>query len=647
MCGIAGFDYANDVRTPASLAGQLIDALKHRGPDDDGVQRFARTDTGVVSTARIHAPIGMVHTRLSIIDLSAAGAEPMRNEDGQVWLTYNGEIYNFRALRRELEALGHVFRSQADAEVILHGYESWGDAVVTRLRGMFAFALFDCARDRWVCARDPYGIKPLVYAHRPDFFAFASDLDALRLIPGVDTTLDRSALAQYLALGYVPAPLTICQGAAKLPRGPTLIVEHGAARLARFAAPHPAPPIEDPDTAAEAIEAAILESVEAHLVADVPVGCFLSGGVDSSLVAGMAVRAGASPTCYTMGFDEPAFDERPHAEAIARSFDLPWRAEAATAVRIRDVLVDLPRIFDEPFADPSAAPTALVAALARREVKCVLSGDGGDELFLGYTRYRLFSLADRARRAPRPLRRAVGALAQRLPGRLVDQAYGRLRGLGRLPRLSHPARKLLAVAGSLSRDDRVALYADTLRVASPPVLELLTAAAEDVALEALRHAARTAPEHPALFGSLIDEETYLPEDILTKVDRATMAVGLEARVPLLDPAVGLAARAVPPELHTRGGGKAMLRAALDRVVPAELTRRPKQGFGIPLASWLRGPLAEAVRTTTTDTRLCDLGLSRAGMSRLAEEHSGGRVDHGPALWALICLKRHLARHEGP
>ncbi|MBN2360547.1 MAG: asparagine synthase (glutamine-hydrolyzing), partial [Deltaproteobacteria bacterium] len=629
MCGIAGYDM-RDRAAPAALAERLIAAIKHRGPDGDGVQRFARRSGAVYPSSDPTAPIALLHARLAIIDLSAAGAEPMPSEDRRVWLTLNGEIYNFGELRTELERHGHRFRSRADAEVVIHGYEQWGDRVVERLRGMFAFALYDAERDRWLCARDPFGIKPFVYSYRPGQFAFASDLNALRLVPGVDLELDRDALAQYLALGYVPAPLTIVRGARKLERGQRLIVDAQGASLQPFAAPTAGEAISDPRTAVEAALAAVAESVTAHLVADVPVGGFLSGGIDSSLVCALASRSGARPTCFTIGFAEPEFDESQHARRIAGFLDLPWRSMRMTADETRAALVDLPQIFDEPFADPSAAPTALVARLARQQVKAVLSGDGGDELFLGYTRYRLFALADIARRSPRPLRALAAAVARRLPARAVDDWYRRGHRLTGLPPLAHPSRKLLAVTHSLALDDRLALYADTLRVTGPAVLPALVACSDEVALAALRRAAATAPEPvPQLFGSLVDEATYLPEDILTKVDRTTMAVALEARVPLLDRSVRAVARAIAPALHGRGGGKAILRAALDRLVPPALTRRPKQGFSIPLAAWLRGPLRETVRACATDPALGDSGIELDQVRRLFDEHQSGAVDHSP------------------
>jgi len=643
MCGIAGFDL-RDRAAPAALADRLIAALRHRGPDGEGVQRFARGRNGVQTSSDPAAPIGLVHVRLAIIDLSSAGAEPMPNENGRIWLTFNGEIYNFARLRSELEQQGHRFRSRADAEVVIHGYECWGDAVVEHLRGMFAFALFDADRGRWLCARDPFGIKPLVYAHGPAGFAFASDLNALRQVPGVDLAIDRDALVQYLALGYVPAPLSIVRGVRKLGRGQLLIVDADGATLRGYGAPTTTGAITDPGAAVEATLAAVEESVAAHLVADVPVGSFLSGGVDSSLVCALAARRGARPTCFTIGFAERAFDESQHARRIAGFLDLPWQSAQLTADDTLAALTELPRIFDEPFADPSAAPTALVARLARRQVKAVLSGDGGDELFLGYTRYRLFALADRARHAPRPLRTLAAAIADRLPTRAIDDWYRRSHWLAGLPALSHPSRKLTAVAASLARDDRVALYADTLRVTGPAILPALIDCGDDVALAALRRGAAAASrEMPQLYGSSIDEETYLPEDILTKVDRATMAVALEARVPLLDPAVRATARAIAPALHCRGSGKAILRAALDRLVPPPLTRRPKQGFSIPLAAWLRGPLRATAAACCDDDRLAGCGIAPAGVQRLFDEHQTGATDHGPALWALICLQQYLAR----
>ncbi|MFH1809333.1 MAG: asparagine synthase (glutamine-hydrolyzing) [Pseudomonadota bacterium] len=646
MCGIAGYDFTDTARTPSGLPQRLIDSLRPRGPDGSGIQQFARDGGDLAMVERDNAPLCMVHTRLAIIDLSDSGREPMPNEDTSVWLTFNGEIYNYPSLQRELQALGHVFRSSSDAEVIVHGYEAWGDSVVTRLRGMFAFALLDLHRDRWLCARDPFGVKPLVYAHRPGLFAFASDLNALRLVPGIDLGVDGNALAQYLALGYVPAPHTICRGARKLPRGHTLVVQDGAMQVHAYAHSAPVRPITRLSEAVEEIRDALEESVQAHLIADVPVGCFLSGGVDSALVASLAAQSGATPSCFTMGFAEQAYDERPAARSIAGQLGLPWQERELRPETLRDALQDLARIFDEPFADPSAAPTSLIARFARRQVKCVLSGDGGDELFLGYTRYRLFALAERVRQVPRPARAAIARAAARIPARTIDRMYGRLRALGQLPRLTHPARKLQAVAASLASDDRLRLYADTLRIASPDVLERVAPTFETLALEALERAAPPGLDVPsALYASRVDEQTFLPEDILTKVDRASMAVGLEVRVPFLDSRVAAVARAVGPELHVRDGGKAVLRGVLRGVLDPAPVHRPKQGFTIPLAEWLRGPLREEMDATCHDSVLGDLGLSIPGVTRLADEHLRRERDHAPLIWALVCLRRHLQLHD--
>lgn len=349
-----------------------------------------------------------------------------------------------------------------------------------------------------------------------------------------------------------------------------------------------------------------------------------------------------------MGFGDQNFDERPHAKNIAQALELPWQSGLATADDIRKKLVEIPQTFDEPFADSSAAPTMLVAALARQQFKVVLSGDGGDELFLGYNRYRLFSLAERAARAPAGVRRAASEIAARLPSQLVDRLYHGARRLGHLPQIQHPSRKLLAVTQTLVEDDRIALYADTLRISGRRVLSHIYGNSEAIALSALRRAALKAPEAPAqLFASAIDEETYLPEDILTKVDRSTMAVGLEARVPLLDPRVRSVARATSARLHCQQGGKNVLRSALNQVLPAHLTSRPKQGFSIPLASWLRGPLLQEMQGCASDSRLGDLGLSLREIDILGQEHSSGKADHGNALWALMCLRSYLARVDGP
>lgn len=646
MCGIAGYDFFDNPRLPGDIGASLIDALRHRGPDGHGQIQFQRGPEQLEQVQAASAPIGLVHTRLAIVDLSAAGAQPMHSKRGQIWLSFNGEIYNHVALRRELEQLGHHFRSQSDAEVILHGYESWGDSVVTRLRGMFAFAILDQSRDRWLLARDPFGIKPLVYSMSPQRLAFASDLNALRCIPGLDTSIDKVALSQYLALGYVPAPRSIVVGAQKLPRAHIAIIQQGRLTLRSYHPWPPRPMIDDPQEALVALHETLRESVRLHLQADVPVASFLSGGVDSSLISALAAEHGVQTRCFTMGFSDPRFDERPQARAIANHLVLPWSSSIADSDEVKQTLRQLPLIFDEPFADSSAAPMTLVARLARKHFKAVLSGDGGDELFLGYTRYRFFALANQGSRLPAQLRQTSAQLGTWLPAPLIDASYARLHKIFALPALRHPARKLQAVARGLQQADRVALYADTLRIASPHVLALLDPSFEQTALDPLRTV--RAPDNAnrsqtQLFASLIDEDSYLPEDILTKVDRATMSVGLEARVPLLDVQVRSLARAIVPNLHLRKGPKTLLRAVLDELVPPHLTRRPKQGFSIPLADWLRGPLLPEVASAVRDPKLADLGLSPAAMQQLVDEHQRGRIDHSPTLWSLAVLSAYLQR----
>lgn len=644
MCGIAGYDFLDGTRTPGGLPDRILAGLRHRGPDGEGSTYFQRSLRGCERVPTPTAPVALFHTRLAIVDLSPAGVQPMTNEDGTIWLSLNGEIYNHHALRHRLSGAGHRFGSRSDAEVILHGYEEWGDDVVPRLLGMFAFALFDARADHWLCARDRFGIKPLVYHRSGDRFAFASDLNVLRLVPGVDTALDPRALAQYLALGYVPAPDTIVRGARKLERGHLLTVERGEVKNRRYAHPTPAAAITDREEAHHELKTAIRESVGDHLQADVPVACFLSGGTDSAVVCATARHLGARPRCYTVGFENPTYDERGPAQAVARHLDLPWSGEVATTDDCRQKLLAIGRVFDEPFADPSAVPTSLVATLSRREVKAVLSGDGGDELFLGYTRYRLFALAERSRRLPRPIKNAVALMAHRLPGRVIDGSYHHLARLVPLPPLRHPSRKLLAVAAALGTGSRTALYAETLRTTGRLLLESLRPGAESDALRALDRATPVGDLGPQLLGSLIDEATYLPEDILTKVDRCCMAVGLEARVPLLDPRVQSVARRIAPELHLEDGGKKVLKRVLRSTSPGIDLQGHKRGFSIPLAEWLRGPLTSLLDGLSSSAHLLDHGISRRGVERLVAEHRGEKADHGPALWTVICLDQHLRQH---
>jgi len=567
----------------------MADAIRHRGPDGDGVW----LDAG--------AGLALAHRRLAIIDLTPTGAQPMSSADGRYAITFNGEIFNFQELRRELAAAGVNFRSTSDTEAILEGCVHWGiEPTIRRLVGMFAFALWDRRERRLHLVRDRLGIKPLYYLQRGPLFLFGSELKALRAVPGWTPEIDRNAVVGFLRHAYVPSPLTIYQGVAKLPPGSHLILGvDGKVTLSRYwdvrqvAIDGIATSQRSPLSAAEGeerLDVLLREAVRLRMIADVPLGAFLSGGIDSStVVALMQAQSARAVKTFSIGFRESGYDESGHAGAVARHLGTD---HTEFIVEPRHALGTIPKIadwYDEPFADSSQIPTFLVSELARRHVTVALSGDGGDELFAGYNRYfwgtRLWSWA---RGVPLPLRKGLARAINSVPGGGWDGLGAVLPGRFRPPQLGDKVRKVAGLIGSPGPD---AIYRALVSQWDDPQ-------------QVIRHG--TEPPTPLWDGSvadqvpafmdrmqLLDLMTYLPDDILTKVDRATMAVSLEGRVPLLDHRVVEFAWTLPRALKVGGGGgKWLLKRVLARYVPPALTERPKMGFGVPIESWLRGPLRD-------------------------------------------------------
>jgi asparagine synthase (glutamine-hydrolysing) len=587
--------------------------------------------------------IGLASTRLAIIDL-AAGAQPMCNEDGSVVVVYNGAIYNFRDLQGDLRARGHVFRSACDTEVIVHAWEEWGTACVARLRGMFAFALWDARQQTLFLGRDRLGIKPLHYAILPDGqLLFASELKGLLAHPGLPRRIDPCAVEDYLAYGYVPDPKTIYQGARKLRPGHWLCWRLGQREpreerywQLRFAAREG---LQAP-RAAEELLGRLEEAVAMRLVADVPLGAFLSGGIDSSAVVALMSRIAAAPvnTC-SIGFDDPGHDESAFARQVAQACNTRHRVGR---VHVRDVAVieRLPSVYDEPFADASAIPTMQLCALARQAVTVALSGDGGDELFAGYRRHRWHQSEEWVRAAlpawvRRPLFGALGALYPKL-----DWAPQPLR--------------LQATLTELALDPAEA-YFRSVAIAADPVRRRLYAAALRSDLqgysgaEVMRaHWREGGSQHPLDQVQYVDLMTYLPGDILTKVDRASMAHSLEVRVPLLDHVLVEWAATLPPRLRLNvRGSKYVLRQALRSHLPDAILRRRKMGFSVPLAGWLRGSLLPPVRRALAEPAFADTGLfDPREVTRLIEQHQSGRSDHSRLIWALFMFAGFLAKVHG-
>jgi asparagine synthase (glutamine-hydrolysing) len=595
------------------------DAIAHRGPDGEGYW----AESGV----------GLVHRRLAIID-PAGGAQPVANEDGSIVLVCNGEVYNFPELRAGLEARGHRFRTRSDVEVLVHLYEEEGDALVRRLRGMFAFALWDRPRRRLLLGRDRLGIKPLHVCRGADQIVFGSELKAVLAHPGVRRDLDHAALEEYLAFGMVCGPASIFRGVEKLPPAHVLAVTAGSLNApARRYWQLCLEPDERPTAQEwqERIRDKVAEAVRVHLLADVPVGAFLSGGVDSSVVVAEAVGEADGPLqTFSVGFRAESLSELPYARQVSDRFETRHVEEVVTpdAAALVDRLV---HHFDEPFADSSAVPTFLVARLATRSVKVVLSGDGGDEAFGGYARYA------------HDLREA--ALRRRLPGWLRRRALGPL--ARRWPKADWLPRPLRArtLLTNLSLEPAAA-YANTLSLCREPLRRRLLAPDVAVALNGHRPEDRLIAAHAAapnndVLGGMIaaDLGVLLPDDFLVKVDRASMAHGLEVRPPLLDHELLELAARIPSRFKVRGGRtKWVFKEAYRGRLPAAVLDRPKQGFEVPLDAWLRGPLRPMFEATLFDpgARVGDL-VDRATARAVWHDHLCGRGRHGGVLWSLLVL----------
>jgi asparagine synthase (glutamine-hydrolysing) len=624
MCGICGVVSLNGGDVEPTMLESMNETLVHRGPDSAGTFR----DGGV----------GLAARRLAIIDL-AGGDQPITNEDGSIVVVQNGEIYNYRELRAELERRGgHRFSTQSDTEVLVHLYEEHGARFVNRLRGMFAIALWDGNERRLVLARDRFGIKPLYYRLRRESLSFASELKALLRQPDFSSEIDLDALDAYLAFSFVPAPLTIFREARKLPPGNLLIwEENGGAgvRIERYAEARPVPfdevRREDEESLADELRTRLRDSVRMHLIADVPVGVLLSGGVDSSMIAALAAEESSERvSTFTIGFEERGFDEREPARLIAERYgtdhhELVLRPDAA------QLLPELVETFDEPFADPSAIPTYLVSKLARGHVKVALSGEGGDELFGGYNYYAGHLLAP-------PLGRVAAALrplVERLPTSAAKsstfdwQAKRFVRG-AQLPVLErHYLWKSV-----FSPEERAAIIRPEQRGTHDP-LELLRS----------RYAESSGAEELARIMDL-DLGVFLVDDMLVKTDRASMAHSLETRVPILDQVVAEFALALPSRLKVRGlTKKRLLKRAAKPLVPAAILKGEKRGFAIPLAAWLRGELAPLALETLSPQNLRRQGFFRPNaVASLIDDHLAGRVDQSRKIWAVLIFSMWFDRY---
>ena len=631
MCGLAGIFHAAKSEVDTGLLRRMTTALSHRGPDGDGFH----TEPG----------IGLGHRRLAVIDI-AGGHQPMFNEDGAVVVVFNGEIYNHADLRPELEAAGHVFQSRSDTEIILHAWEEWGVACLPRFSGMFAIALWDRRRGQLLLARDHLGKKPLYYGYRGDGgLVFASELAALAFVPDLSRRIDAAAVDDFFALGYIPDPASIFEGIRKLPAAHYLLLDRaktGRTGLAATPRRYWSLGRETLAIGAREAEAALLghldRAVATRLVADVPLGAFLSGGVDSSAVVARAAGMRRAPLdTFTIGFPG-ADDERPYAALMATRYHTRHHSDA-TEIDYIAAARDQARMFGEPFGDHSSVPTRDVCALARRHVTVALSGDGGDEVLGGYRRYRFHVLAEAVRRLlPASLRRhALAPLARAYPK--LDRAPRWLRAKHTLTEISLESalgyyRTVTKVHEARRRD----LLSPGLRAR----LDGHDPGARILALMAEREDAS-----PLAQAQYVDINTYLPGDILVKVDRASMAVSLEARAPLLDRAFVEWGFALPQALKLRrGSGKDVLKRALAAHIPGEILHRRKQGFAMPLAAQFRVGAAR-LHARLMGEAMLDSGLFQPeALTRLVREHESGRFDHSTALWLLLVFEGFLAHEAG-
>lgn len=657
MCGIAGFW---GVAAPAGelvpILERMARALDHRGPDSSGT--WCLPEQG----------LGFAHTRLAIVDLSPAGHQPMHSADGRLTVTYNGEIYNFPQLRQELDQAGHTpaggWRGHCDTEVLLAAVQAWGlEAALGRFVGMFAFALWDDRTRQLSLVRDRLGIKPLYLGFCGEHLLFGSELKALMRHPAWRGELNHAALERYLGLSCVPAPLSMFKGIYKLMPGSYLTLDArqlrgrslpravrwwSVPRVVAQGLQNPLP--NDVEELADRLEAQLTEAVRLRLVADVPLGAFLSGGIDSSTITALMQEQVSQPVrTFSIGSHATDYDEAAQARAVAAHLGTRHTELIVTPAEAQDAIVRMPALFDEPFADLSQVPTYLVARLARQEVTVCLSGDGGDELFAGYNRhFHAPPLWRRLSALPLPLRRGLAPLL-RGPGEAALtglfkalQALGRGSGSRPLPLLREKLQKLVE---ALPAPDRAAFYASLCATwQQPRALLQQPSEAPDPTLALL------APEEPLPAGldfmpwmMAKDQTGYLPDDILTKLDRATMAVALEGRVPLLDHRVVELAWRMPPSAHLEGrAGKRILRRVLWRRVPRELVERPKQGFDLPLDAWLRGPLRDWAEALLRPEALAAGGLRPEPVRRAWQQHlSGARAQH----WQLWTVLMHQAWRE--
>lgn len=646
MCGIAGFwTKRASSEEPLEILKQMGNSIAHRGPDDSGY--FFDPEAG----------LGFVHRRLSIIDLSPAGHQPMASASGRYLIIFNGEIYNFEEVRN---ALGErQWKGHSDTEVMLEAVERWGlDAAVQRFVGMFTFALWDRAERTLHLVRDRLGIKPLYYGQVAGSFVFASELKAIREFPGFTREVDRNALASFMRHGYIPSPHCIYRGIQKLQPGCVLLIgaAEGSPEIRRYwsaagvAAKGTAEPVEGGETEMiEELHQKLLSAVGLRMIADVPLGAFLSGGIDSSLVVALMQAQSSRPVkTFTIGFDEAGYNEAAHAKKVAEHLKTEHTELYVTPQQALDVVRLLPSMYDEPFADSSQIPTYLVSKLARGSVTVSLSGEGGDELFGGYDRYpltvRVWRLLNRISQHPRNM---ASGIVRTIPTAVFDGAYRSARAL--IPkgmRVTEVGDKVHRLAGLVRADSPESLYLALISQSDDPSTLVPSSREPNTVARVIRESAGMGIEGMMM---LADLSTYLPDDILTKVDRASMAVSLEARVPILDHRVVEYAWRIPLNLKMQGRvSKWILRQILYKYVPQQLVERPKMGFTVPVKEWLRGPLCDWAEHLLSEKKLSEGGLLNAkSVRRKWQEHTSGRRNWQAVLWSVLVFQAWYASQRQP
>ncbi len=631
MCGISGlFDTRGRRDFDGALMHRINDSLHHRGPDEGSIH--------------LQPGLAFGHRRLSIIDI-ATGQQPLFNEDRSVGIVFNGEIYNYQELTRELTALGYRFQTKSDTEVIVHAWSAWGEDCVQKLRGMFAFVLWDRARDQLFMARDRLGVKPMFYALLDDgTLVFGSELKALLAHPGMKRDLVPQAVEEYFALGYVAEPRTVFRQALKLPPAHTLVIRRGDRELGeprRYWDVNFTTDLRiDEVQAQEELTRRLRESVKLRLISEVPLGAFLSGGVDSSAVVAMMAGETNGPvkTC-SIAFDDPQYNESEFAQMVADRYKTDHHVETVQSDDF-DLIDTLARLYDEPYADSSAIPTYRVCQLARKHVTVALSGDGGDESFGGYRRYKLHMMEERMRASlPLGLRKPLfGTLGRLYPK--ADWAPRVFRAKTTFQALARNSVEAYFHTMSVIRDaERLPLYSARFKS------ELGGYNARDLFL---RHAERAGTDDPLALIQYIDLQTYLVGDINTKVDRASMAHSLEVREPLMDHPLVEWLATLPSDLKLRGGeGKYLFKKTLEPHLPRDVLYRPKMGFAVPLARWFRGPLRQRVRSALLGGPLADSGwFDLKAVGQLVEQHENGSRDHSTPLWTLLMYDAFLRNVMG-